>query len=316
MTHQRTDFELMQWRAAKNTGDADIGPREVVEIVTGGDDLDRSILAVARPSDPIGNSLAVNGPTSIKAGKFGKVCCGPIVLVKYGGSAPEEVGGDSPDVDSLWSPDPDSGDLSWGHVGMFRCLRLVDTSTKIMLAQFPVDDGPWLYELQKAFDYGGNNPDIPPTVKGRPILVDKGDGSGGAKYKVINNEDHDDTLGLPTAYPEVASDGSVTGWLLLPIGIQGSRVWVNQNCDVVSGMIEERWVGKTTEDVYVGADDDNPNGYTHGSCQITGRTGDDVDVLFPTLSSSGEGILLANGTTVLIEWNEFLGYLVGYAAGC
>jgi hypothetical protein len=125
MTKHYTDLELMSWRPVKNVGSATINPREVCLVCTGGDSLGRSITAVKQPTSTAGKSYCVNGPTSIAAGKFGRACFGPVVLVKY------DTG--SPATDDQYGWKDSQGTVVKDSNVLFNVLRVVDSTNKLLL---------------------------------------------------------------------------------------------------------------------------------------------------------------------------------------
>ena len=125
MTKHYTDLELMTWRPVKNVGSATINPREVCLVCTGGDSLDRSITAVKQPTNTPGKSYCVNGPSLITAGKFGRACFGPVVLVAY------DTG--SPAVNDQYGWKSSQGTVSKDSNPLFSVLRVVDTTHKLLL---------------------------------------------------------------------------------------------------------------------------------------------------------------------------------------
>ncbi|MFA5262236.1 MAG: hypothetical protein WC378_00315 [Opitutaceae bacterium] len=125
MVQRLTDAELFTWRPAKNVGSAVIGARHVCRVCTGGDGLDRSIVAVTQPDSTAGLVYAVNGPTPIPVGGFGRVCFGPVVLVAY------ETG--TPAVDEQWGWVEDQGTIEKDSNPIVNVLRVVNSTTKLLL---------------------------------------------------------------------------------------------------------------------------------------------------------------------------------------
>jgi hypothetical protein len=124
MTHEYTDLELMTWRPAYNVGSAVINPREVCRVAAG-DDLRNSMVGVTQPDATAGQTYCVNGPMSIKSGGYGKVCFGPVVLVAY------ESG--SPVLDEQWGWKASQGTVVKGSNPLFRVLRIVNPTAKLLL---------------------------------------------------------------------------------------------------------------------------------------------------------------------------------------
>jgi hypothetical protein len=125
MTRQYADLELFAWRQANNTGSPIINPYEVCEVVDGSG-LPRATVGVSQPTSPLGDVFVVNGPTAMAASRHGRVCFGPVVLVKYDS-------GEVPEFNSMWGPEAGSGSLV-SESGQFRCLRVVSEDDKLMLA--------------------------------------------------------------------------------------------------------------------------------------------------------------------------------------
>ena len=147
MTKHYTDLELMNWRPAKNVGGSTIGSREVCQVVTGGDGLSRSIVAVQQPSSTAGKSYCVNGPMPIPAGKFGRVCFGPVVLVAY------DTG--SPAVDDQFGWKASQGTVSTGSNPLFSVMRVVDSTNKLLLGV--VTGGTSLIPIELKGDLSGTS---------------------------------------------------------------------------------------------------------------------------------------------------------------
>ena len=132
MTKHYTDLELMQWRPAKNVGGSTINPREICRVCTGGDSFNRSIVAVTQPDSSLGQVYVVNGPTAMAAGKFGRVCFGPVVLVKY------DTG--TPAIEDSYGPKSGQGTVTKNYPATCIFQRIVDSTNKLMLARLkPID---------------------------------------------------------------------------------------------------------------------------------------------------------------------------------
>ena len=128
MTQHYTDTELMTWRPAKNTGSVAINPREVCKVVTGGDSLKRSIVAVQQPDSTAGQSYCVNGPMTIPPGGFGRVCFDPVVLVAYDSGTPA--------IDEAWGWKAGQGTVSKGSNPRVTVMRIVDSTAKVMMGRW------------------------------------------------------------------------------------------------------------------------------------------------------------------------------------
>ena len=143
---QYTDSELMLWRPAKNVGSAVINPREIVRVCTGGDSLNRSIVAVTQPDSTVGKTYAVNGPVPIQANDFGRVCFGPVVLVAY------DTG--TPAVDDQYGWVSGQGTVSASSSNLIiNNLRVVDPTNKLLLgSMLAPSSGPQPYQLTAVLD--------------------------------------------------------------------------------------------------------------------------------------------------------------------
>ena len=128
MTQHYTDTELMTWRPAKNVGSVAINAREVCKVVTGGDSLKRSIVAVQQPDSSAGQNYCVNGPMTIPPGGFGRVCFDPVVLVAYDSGTPA--------IDEAWGWKAGQGTVSKNSNPLVTVMRIVDPDAKVVMGRW------------------------------------------------------------------------------------------------------------------------------------------------------------------------------------
>ncbi len=151
MTQQYTDLELMSWRPAKNVGSATINAREVCKVCTGGDSLDRSIVAVKQPDADEGKTYCVNGPTPIAVGAYGRVCFGPVVLVAY------DTG--TPAIDDQYGWKSGQGTVVKDEGVLFNVLRVVNSTSKLLLGSIiGGESATRRFELKDAHAPSGTTP--------------------------------------------------------------------------------------------------------------------------------------------------------------
>lgn len=128
MAHKRF-HETLRWEGIKNTS-GESCPAYGLLAITGmemrGTTFKRPVLTGTKPSTTFYREYAVNGPTVIPAGGYGRCTRGPAALyIAYDSGTPA--------LDEGWGPKPGQWTLSKGYPSTTTVSGIVDSTNKVLL---------------------------------------------------------------------------------------------------------------------------------------------------------------------------------------